>query len=153
MFRSKNSQASPEPKNSRQSHAAKNSPTAPDGRNHREPRMDERQDDATTEHNGGQSIEDIRQQLDEINRRRRGMIGRGVAAVVLPPVLLCIPFIVLKGCKLLLIPWGWTFAPLLLLLVPLVQAFRSYFAAVRAFRMQRDHSTGSQPDSQTEGAK
>ena len=95
----------------------------------------------------------MRKQLDEINRRRRGMIWRGVAAVVLPPVLLCIPLIVLKGCKLLLIPWVWTFAPLLLLLVPFVQAFRAYFAAVRAFRTQRDDSTGSQPDGQTEGAK
>lgn len=137
MFRSKNSQASPEPKNSRQSHAAKNSPIAPD--------------DATTD--AVQSIEDMQQQLDEINRRRRRMIGRGVAAVVLPPVLMCIPFIVLKGCKLLLIPWGWTFAPLLLLLVPLVQAFRAYFAAVRAFRTQRGDQAGSQPDDQTEGAK
>ena len=136
MYRSKNSQASPEPKNSRQSHAAKNSRTAPD---------------ATTD--AVQSIEDIRQQLDEINRRRRRMIGRGVAAVVLPPVLLCLPLIVLKVFKLLLIPWVWTCAPLLLLLVPLVQAFRAYFAAVRAFRMQRDDSTGSQPDGQTEGAK
>lgn len=81
------------------------------------------------------------------------MIWRGVAAVVLPPVLLCIPFIVLKGCKLLFIPWGWTFAPLLLLLVPFVQAFRAYFAAVRAFRMQRSDQAGSQPDGQTEGAK
>ena len=95
----------------------------------------------------------MRKQLDEINRRRRRMIWRGVAAVVLPPVLLCIPLIVLKGCKLLLIPWVWTFAPLLLLLVPLVQAFRAYFAAVRAFRMQRGDSAGSQPDGQTEGAK
>ena len=137
MFRSKNSQASPEPKNSRQSHAAKNSPTA--------------QDDTTTD--AGQSIEDMRQQLDEINRRRRGMIWRGMAAVVLPPVLLCIPFIVLKACKLLLIPWVWTFAPLLLLLVPLSLAFRAYFAAVRAFRKQRDDRAGSQPDGQTEGAK
>lgn len=138
MFRSKNSQASPEPKNSRQSHADKNSRTV---------------QDATTEHNGGQSIEDIRQKLDEINRRRRGMIWRGVAAVILPPVLLCIPLIVLKVFKLLFIPWGWTCAPLLLLLVPLVQAFRAYFAAVRAFRTQRDDSEGSQPDGQTEGAK
>lgn len=136
MFRSKNSQASPEPKNSRQSHAAKNSPTAPD---------------ATTD--AVQSIEDMQQQLDEINRRRRRMIWRGVAAVVLPPVLLCIPFIVLKGCKLLLIPWGWTFAPLLLLLIPLSLAFRAYFAAVRAFRMQRGDRAGSRPDDQTEGAK
>ena len=136
MYRSKNSQASPEPKNSRQSHAAKNSPTAPD---------------ATTD--AVQSIEDIRQQLDEINRRRRRMIWRGVAAVVLPPVLLCIPFIVLKACKLLLIPWGWCFIPLLFLLIPLSLAFRAYFAAVRAFRTQRDDSTGSQPDGQTEGAK
>lgn len=136
MYRSKNSQASPEPKNSRQSHAAKNSPTAPD---------------ATTD--AGKSIEDIRRQLDEINRRRRRMIWRGVAAVVLPPVLLCIPLIVLKGCKLLFIPWVWTFAPLLLLLVPFVQAFRAYFAAVRAFRMQRGDQAGSQPDGQTEGAK
>ena len=112
--------------------------------------MDERQDDATT---AGQSIEDIRQQLDEINRRRRRMIWRGVAAVVLPPVLLCIPFIVLKACKLLLIPWGWCFIPLLFLLIPLSLAFRAYFAAVRAFRTQRDGSTGSQPDGQTEGAK
>lgn len=137
MYRSKNSQASPEPKNSRQSHAAKNSPTA--------------LDDTTTD--AVQSIEDIQQQLDEINRRRRRMIWRGVAAVVLPPVLLCIPFIVLKGCKLLFIPWVWTCAPLLLLLVPLVQAFRAYFAAVRAFRTQRGDSAGSQPDSQTEGTK
>lgn len=137
MFRSKNSQASPEPKNSRQSHAAKNSPTV--------------SDDTTTD--AGQSIEDMRKQLDEINRRRRGMIWRGVAAVVLPPVLLCIPFIVLKGFKLLLIPWVWTFAPLLLLLVPFVQAFRAYFAAVRAFRTQRGDRAGSQPDGQTEGAK
>lgn len=137
MFRSKNSQASPEPKNSRQSHAAKNSPTV--------------SDDTTTD--AGQSIEDMRKQLDEINRRRRGMIWRGVAAVVFPPVLLCIPFIILKGFKLLLIPWVWTFAPLLLLLVPFVQAFRAYFAAVRAFRTQRDDRTGSQPDGQTEGAK
>lgn len=136
MYRSKNSQASPEPKNSRQSHAAKNSPTA--------------LDDTTT---AGRSIEDMQLQLDEINRRRRRMIWRGVAAVVLPPVLLCIPFIVLKGCKLLLIPWGWTFAPLLLLLVPLVQAFRAYFAAVRAFRMQRGDRAGSQPDGRTTGAK
>lgn len=138
MFRSKNSQASPEPKDSRQSHAAKNSRTV---------------QDATTEHNGGQSIEDIRQKLDEINRRRRRMIWRGVAAVVLPPVLLCIPLIVLKVFKLLFIPWGWTCAPLLLLLVPFVQAFRAYFAAVRAFRIQRDDSTGSQPGGRTEGAK
>lgn len=137
MYRSKNSQASPEPKNLRQSHAAKNSPTATD--------------DTTAD--AVQSIGDIRKQLDAINRRRRGMIWRGVAAVVLPPVLLCIPFIVLKGCKLLLIPWVWTFAPLLLLLVPLSLAFRAYFAAVRAFRTQRDDSTGSQPDGQTEGAK
>ena len=137
MFRSKNSQASPEPKNSRQSHAAKNSPTA--------------QDDTTTD--AGQSIEDMRKQLDEINRRRRRMIWRGVAAVVLPPVLLCIPFIVLKACKLLLIPWVWTFAPLLLLLVPLSLAFRAYFAAVRAFGTQRGNRAGSQPDGQTEGAK
>lgn len=137
MFRSKNSQASPEPKNSRQSHAAKNSPTV--------------SDDTTTD--AVQSIEDMRKQLDEINRRRRGMIWRGVAAVVLPPVLLCIPFIILKGFKLLLIPWVWTFAPLLLLLVPLSLAFRAYFAAVRAFRMQRNESAGSQPDGQTEGAK
>ena len=151
MFRSKNSQASPEPKNLRQSHAAKNSRTVQTGRTDREPRMDERQDDATTD--AVQSIEDIRQQLDEINRRRRRMIWRGVAAVVVPPVLLCIPFIVLKACKLLLIPWVWTFAPLLLLLVPFVQAFRTYFAAVRAFRIQRDDSTGSQPGGQTEGAK
>lgn len=139
MFRSKNSQASPEPKKSRQSHADKNSPTA--------------RNDTTTERNGGRSIEDMRKQLDEINRRRRRMIWRGVAAVVLPPVLLCIPFIVLKGFKLLLIPWVWTFAPLLLLLVPFVQAFRAYFAAVRAFRTQRSDRAGSQPDGQTEGAK
>ena len=151
MYRSKNSQASPEPKNSRQSHAAKNSPTAPDGRTDREPRMDERQDDATTD--AVQSIEDMQQQLDEINRRRRRMIWRGVAAVVLPPVLLCIPLIVLKAFKLLLIPWVWTCAPLLLLLVPFVQAFRAYFAAVRAFRTQRGDRAGSQPDGQTEGAK
>lgn len=137
MFRSKNSQASPEPKNSRQSHAAKNSPTAPE--------------DTTTD--AVQSIEDIRKQLDEINRRRRRMIWRGVAAVVLPPVLLCIPLIVLKVFKLLFIPWVWTFAPLLLLLVPLSLAFRAYFAAVRAFRTQRGDSAGSQPDGQTEGAK
>lgn len=137
MFRSKNSQASPEPKNSRQSHAAKNSPTV--------------SDDTTAD--AVQSIEDIRQKLDEINRRRRGMIWRGVAAVVLPPVLLCIPLIVLKVFKLLFIPWVWTFAPLLLLLVPLVQAFRAYFAAVRAFRTQRDDSEGSQPGGRTEGAK
>lgn len=137
MFRSKNSQASPEPKNSRQSHADKNSPTV--------------SDDTTAD--AVQSIEDIRQKLDEINRRRRGMIWRGVAAVVLPPVLLCIPLIVLKVFKLLFIPWGWTCAPLLLLLVPFVQAFRAYFAAVRAFRIQRDDSTGSQPDGRTEGAK
>lgn len=137
MFRSKNSQASPEPKNSRQSHAAKNSPTV--------------SDDTTTD--AGQSIEDMRKQLDEINRRRRRMIWRGVAAVVFPPVLLCIPFIILKGFKLLLIPWVWTFAPLLLLLVPFVQAFRAYFAAVRAFRTQRGDRAGSQPDGQTEGAK
>ena len=95
----------------------------------------------------------MRQQLDKINRRRRRMIWRGVAAVVLPPVLLCVPFIVLKGCKLSIIPWGWTFAPLLLLLVPLVQAFRAYFAAVRAFRTQRSDQAGNQPDDQTEGAK
>lgn len=137
MFRSKNSQASPEPKNSRQSHAAKNSPTV--------------SDDTTAD--AVQSIEDMRRQLDEINRRRRRMIWRGVAAVVLPPVLLCIPLIVLKVFKLLFIPWVWTFAPLLLLLIPLSLAFRAYFAAVRAFRMQRDGSTGSQPDGQTEGAK
>ena len=136
MFRSKNSQASPEPKNSRQSHAAKNSPTAPD---------------ATAD--AVQSIEDMRQQLDEINRRRRRMIWRGVAAVVLPPVLLCLPLIVLKVFKLLLIPWVWTFAPLLLLLVPFVQALRTYFAAVRAFRTQQGDSAGSQPDGRTEGAK
>lgn len=137
MFRSKNSQASPEPKDSRQSHADKNSPTV--------------SDDTTAD--AVQSIEDMRKQLDEINRRRRGMIWRGVAAVVLPPVLLCIPLIVLKVFKLLFIPWGWTCAPLLLLLVPFVQAFRAYFAAVRAFRMQRDDSTGSQPGGRTEGAK
>ena len=137
MFRSKNSQASPEPKNSRQSHADKNSPTATD--------------DTTAD--AVQSIEDMRKQLDEINRRRRLMIWRGVAAVVVPPVLLCIPLIVLKVFKLLLIPWVWTFAPLLLLLVPFVQAFRAYFAAVRAFRTQRGDSAGSQPDGQTEGAK
>lgn len=137
MYRSKNSQASPEPKNSRQSHAAKNSPTA--------------LDDTTTD--AVQSIEDMQLQLDEINRRRRRMIWRGVAAVVLPPVLLCIPFIVLKGFKLLLIPWVWTFAPLLLLLVPFVQAFCAYFAAVRAFRMQRGDRAGSQPDGRTTGAK
>ena len=95
----------------------------------------------------------MRKQLDSINRRRRRMIWRGVAAVVLPPVLLCLPLIVLKGFKLLLIPWVWTFAPLLLLLVPFVQAFRAYFAAVRAFRMQRSNRAGSQPDGQTEGAK
>ena len=136
MYRSKNSQASPEPKNLRQSHAAKNSRTAPD---------------ATTD--AVQSIEDMRQQLDEINRRRRVMIWRGVAAVVVPPVLLCIPFIVLKACKLLLIPWGWCFIPLLFLLVPLSLAFRAYFAAVRAFRTQQSDSTCSQSDGQTEGAK
>ena len=95
----------------------------------------------------------MRKQLDEINRRRRVMIWRGVAAVVVPPVLLCIPLIVLKVFKLLLIPWVWTFAPLLLLLVPFVQAFRTYFAAVRAFRTQQSDSTGSRPDGQTEGAK
>ena len=137
MFRSKNSQASPETKNSQASPETKNSRTA--------------QDDTTTD--AVQSIEDMRKQLDEINRRRRGMIWRGVAAVVLPPVLLCIPLIVLKGCKLLLIPWVWTFAPLLLLLVPLSLAFRAYFAAVRAFRTQRGDLAGSQPDGQTEGAK
>ena len=95
----------------------------------------------------------MQRQLDEINRRRRGMIWRGVAAVVVPPVLLCIPFIVLKACKLLLIPWVWTFAPLLLLLIPLSLAFRAYFAAVRAFRTQRSDRASSQPDGQTEGAK
>lgn len=153
MFRSKNSQASPEPKNSRQSHAAKNSRTAPDATTDREPRTDGRPDNATTERNGGQSIEDIRQQLDDINRRRRRLIWRGVAAVVLPPVLLCVPFIVLKMCKLLFIPWVWTFAPLLLLLVPLSLAFRAYFDAVRAFRTQRGDQAGNQQDDQTEGAK
>ena len=137
MFRSKNSQASPEPKNSRQSHADKNSRTV--------------SDDTTTD--AVQSIEDMRKQLDEINRRRRRMIWRGVAAVVVPPVLLCIPFVILKACKLLLIPWGWCFVPLLLLLVPFVQAFRAYFAAVRAFRTQRGDRAGSHPDGRTEGAK
>ena len=150
MFRSKNSQASPEPKNSRQSRAAKNSRTAPDATTDREPRTSERPD-ATAD--AGQSIEDMRQQLDEINRRRRRMIWRGVAAVVLPTVLLCVPFIVLKACKLLLIPWGWTFAPLLLLLIPLSLAFRAYFVAVRAFRTQRGDQAGSKQDDQTEGAK
>ena len=152
MFRSKNSQASPEPKNSRHTHAAKNSPTTPDGRTDREPRTDGRPDDAPSEPgspDAGQSIEDMRQQLDEFNRRRRRMIARGVAVVILPPVLLCVPFIILKACKLLLIPWGWTFAPLLLLLVPLSFVFRAYFAAVRAFRAQPD----DQPDNRTEGDK
>lgn len=95
----------------------------------------------------------MRQQLDEINRRRRRMIWRGVAAVVLPPVLLCIPLIVLKIFKLLLISWVWTCAPLLLLLVPLSLAFRAYLAAVRAFRTQLSDQAGSQPDERTEGAK
>lgn len=148
MFRSKNSQAAPT--NSRQSRAAKNSRTAPDATTDREPRTSERPD-ATAD--AGQSIEDMRRQLDEINRRRRRMIWRGVAAVVLPPVLLCVPFIVLKACELLLISWGWTFAPLLLLLIPLSLAFRAYFAAVRAFRTQRGDQAGSQPDERTAGAK
>lgn len=81
------------------------------------------------------------------------MIARGVAAVVLPPVLLCVPLIVLKVCKLLLIPWGWTFAPLLLLLVPLSLAFRAYVAAVRAFRAQHQPDDQTSQTSQTEGSK
>lgn len=81
------------------------------------------------------------------------MIARGMAAVVLPPVLLCIPFIVLKACKLLLIPWGWTFAPLLLLLVPLSFALRAYFAAVRAFRAQQMQQVDDHPDERAEGGK
>lgn len=82
-------------------------------------------------------LDQLREHLAALRRQQRKAIARGVAVVVLPPVLLCVPFIILKGCNLLLIPWGWCFAPLALYLYPAALCVRAYAAAVRAFRAQR----------------
>ena len=98
-------------------------------------------------------LEQLRRHLDELRRQQRKAIARGVAVVVLPPLLLCLPFIILKGCNLLLIPWGWCFAPLALYLYPAALFARAY-AAVRAFReqrVQRDDSPDA-PGAPPEGA-
>lgn len=150
MQRSKNSQASPEPKNSRQPNPAKNSPSGSPAKNSRpegegltrDPealaamwrgdKPDASGGNPESGHPG--SVEDIAAQLRQLKRRRRAVIWRGAAVVLLPPVVLCIPFIVLKAVNLLLIPWPWCFAPLLLLLFPVALVFRTYIAAVKAFR-------------------
>ena len=152
MLRSKNSQASPEPKNSRRPDAAKNSPSGNPDKNSqpgdggliRDPEALAALFRGEKFPDGGQSIEDIAAELRRLKRRRRLVIWRGAAVVLAPPVILCFPFIVLKACHLLLIPWAWCFAPLLLLLVPIALVFRAYFAALKAFRRQPDSRTAGQ---------
>ena len=135
MNTSKNSQASPEPKNSRQPDAPKNS------RTDSEPT---RGNKTTSEHGtpeepstiGGQSIEDIVKRLNAVKRQRTRAIWRGVALLVVPPVVLCVPLIVLKALHLLLIPWGWCISPLLLWLFPTACVFRTFITAYKAYKAQ-----------------
>ena len=147
MQRSKNSQASPEPKNSRRPDTAKNSPSGNPDKNSRMTRGRKNTDAPTDagatarDTHDGRYIEDIAAQLAALKRRQRRVVLRGVAVVVLPPVVLCVPLIALKAFQLLLISWAWCFAPLLLLLVPIALVFRAYFAALKAFRRQPDSRT------------
>lgn len=92
------------------------------------------------------SVEDIARELQELDRRRRRMIARGVSVVLAPPFILCIPFIVLKACGLLCVSWWWCFAPLLLLLIPFAAVVRSYRAARRVFGERAGDNPGGKPN-------
>lgn len=86
--------------------------------------------------------EELRARLHALKAERRKAIARGAALVVAPPVVLCVPLIILKACNLLLLSWAWCFAPLLLLLLPLGLFFYGYFNAVKAWRKEQ-HARGA----------
>lgn len=77
------------------------------------------------------------------------MILRGASVVLVPPFVLCVPFIVLKACGLLFLSWWWCFSPLLLLLVPFSIVVRSFIAARRVFRQQAGDNPGGSSDTHT----
>lgn len=86
------------------------------------------------------TLEELRERLRALKAERRKAVARGAALVIAPPVVLCVPLLILKACKLLLLSWAWCFAPLLLLLIPLCLFLYGYFAAVKAWRKeQRAH--------------
>ena len=86
--------------------------------------------------------EELGAKLRALKADRRKAVARGAALVVAPPVVLCVPLLILKGCNLLLLSWAWCFAPLLLLLIPLCLFFYGYFAAVKAWRKEQ-HARGA----------
>ena len=81
--------------------------------------------------------EELGAKLRALKAERRKAVARGVALVVAPPVVLCVPLLILRGCNLLLLSWAWCFAPLLLLLIPLCLFFYGYFNAVKVWRKEQ----------------
>lgn len=126
MNSSKNSQAENPAKNSRPALAAKNSRPAL-GQKSGSP-TDPQPAPAT------ESPEILRARLKALKRQQAKGVVRGVALVLALPLSLCALFAILKACGVLLLSWGWCFAPLALLAFPAASFVRAYVLTVKAYK-------------------
>ena len=84
----------------------------------------------------------LSRRLTALRRARRRSVVRGAFLVFLPPVLLCLPLVILKACNLLLVNWFWVFSPLLLWLLPAVDIVAIFIRAYRLARADKDNAAG-----------
>lgn len=83
--------------------------------------------DGHDESDNSANIAELSAKVEAMKRQQRASALRGAMLVFMPPVVLCIPLVILKSCKLLLLSWWWCFAPLLLWLIP-IASILSIFA-------------------------
>lgn len=95
------------------------------------------------------NLTELSARLEALKRQQRNSAVRGALLVFLPPVVLCLPLLILKGCKLLLLSWWWCVSPLLLWAFPIGFIFSIFVQAYRLFR-QQDKQDKAAADRHTE---
>lgn len=88
------------------------------------------------------SIAELSAKLEAMKRQQRASALRGALLVFLPPVILCIPLVILKACNLLLLSWWWCISPLLLWLIPIASLLSIFVQCYRLFKQQEGKDKG-----------
>ena len=86
-----------------------------------------RQQPTPSQSDNSANIAELSAKVEAMKRQQRASALRGAMLIFMPPVVLCIPLVILKSGKLLLLSWWWCFAPLLLWLIP-IASILSIFA-------------------------
>lgn len=80
------------------------------------------------------TLAELSEKVAALKRKQRASALRGALIVFAPPVVLCVPLVILKACNLLLLSWWWCVSPLVLWLVPVVAILSIFIQSYRLYK-------------------